>query len=143
MLSGPKAADPILTTTLFVTQHAGPTTRFVTGWPCNGNGMDRLGCESTATGNPRSGAPSLSKQQPGRGIGGRGRCQQLRAMRGWLRRKAESMLNVSDKRVVMRSADFDQIGSPTVNSLFLNLRVTELLGSIGHRPVVARERVAR
>jgi hypothetical protein len=53
------------------------------------------------------------------------------------------MLNVSDKRVVMRSAVFDPISSPTVNSLFLKLRDTELLGSIGHRPVVARERLAR
>jgi hypothetical protein len=70
MLSGPKAADPILTTTLFVTQHAGPTTRFVIGWPRNGNGMDRLTCKPMARGNPPSGAPSSLKQQPGRGIGG-------------------------------------------------------------------------
>jgi hypothetical protein len=124
MLSGPKANDPILTTTLFVAQHAGPTTRFVTGWPRNGNGMDRLACKSMASSNPPSGPPSSPKQQPGRRIGGRGRCQQLRAMRGWLRRKAESMLNVSDKRVVMRSAVFDPISPPTVNSLFLKLRVT-------------------
>lgn len=70
MLSGLKAADPILATTVFVTQHAGPTTRFVTGWPRNGNGMDRLAGEPMANGNPPSGAPYSPKQQPGRGIGG-------------------------------------------------------------------------
>jgi hypothetical protein len=143
MLSGLKTADPILAATLFCAQHAAPTTRFVTDWPCNGNGMDRLACESMASGNPPSGAPSLPKQQPGRGIGGRGRCQQLRVMRGWLRRKAESMLNVSNKRVVMRSAVFAPISSRTVNSPFTKLRVTELLGSIGHRRLATGERFAR
>jgi hypothetical protein len=64
MLSGPKAADPILTTTLFGAQRAGPTTRFVTGWPCNGNGIDRLACQPMATGNPQSGAPSSPRQGP-------------------------------------------------------------------------------
>jgi hypothetical protein len=70
MLSGPKAADPILATTLFVAQHAGPTMCFVTEWPRNGNGMDRLACESMANSNSPSSAPSWPKQQPGRGIGG-------------------------------------------------------------------------
>ena len=49
MLSGLKAADPILAATLFCAQHAAPTTRFVTDWPCNGNGMDRLACQPMAT----------------------------------------------------------------------------------------------
>jgi hypothetical protein len=55
MLSGLKAAEPILATTLFVAQHAGPTTRFVTDWPCNGNGMDSRGWEPTANGRRRRG----------------------------------------------------------------------------------------
>lgn len=41
MLSGLKAADPILTATSFGAQHADPTTCFVTDWPRNGNEMDR------------------------------------------------------------------------------------------------------
>jgi hypothetical protein len=62
MLSGPKAADLILATTLFVAQHAAPTTRFVTRWPRNGNGMDRLACEPMVNNNPPSGAPSSPKK---------------------------------------------------------------------------------
>jgi hypothetical protein len=75
MLSGLEAADPILAATLFCAQHAAPTTRFVTDWPCNGNGMDRLACQPMATTSPQAGAPPSPRQEPSAGIGGCGRCE--------------------------------------------------------------------
>lgn len=53
------------------------------------------------------------------------------------------MLNVPNKRVVMRSTVFDPISSRTVNSPSIKLRATELLDLIGHRPVAAGKELAR
>jgi hypothetical protein len=53
------------------------------------------------------------------------------------------MLNVPNKRVVMRSAVFDPLSSPTVNSPFIKLCATELLGSIGQWPAAVGKGLAR
>ena len=62
MLSGLKAADPILATTSFATQHATPTTRFVTSRSRAGNGTDRLAYQAVATTCPKSGAHFLPRR---------------------------------------------------------------------------------
>jgi hypothetical protein len=67
MLSGPKAAGPILTTTSFGTQHAGPTTRFVTGRLLNGNGIDRAGLVIDRDHQPAVSGSWLAKARASRG----------------------------------------------------------------------------